>query len=175
MALVEATAFSTPALIGITISEVRAMVELSTFTIEIIFMPFSCAVSIASNVSAVSPDCETQIRTLSGVRNDFWLLNSEPNLNVVGFWAIIPKRYSATIQTFPAVPHPARYTDGAFLMISATDSSVSACWLIARERVSFCSMISLIMKCGNSPFSALSTSSSISIIRFWISSPLRVS
>jgi len=56
VALVETTAFSGPALIGITMSEIRAIVDDSTFTRDIILVPFACAVSIASMVSAVSPD-----------------------------------------------------------------------------------------------------------------------
>ncbi len=56
VALVEATAFSGPALIGTTMSDMRAMVEVSTLTIEAMRQLAFWPISRASRVSAVSPD-----------------------------------------------------------------------------------------------------------------------
>jgi len=72
------------------------------------------------------------------------------------FFAISAKRYSPTIATFPVVPHPMKYVPKASWIAFAALRITSGSWLMARVRVSFCSMISLIRKCGCSPFSAVS-------------------
>ena len=69
------------------------MVELSTLTIETIFTPFSFAISIASSVSAVSPDCDTQIIKLLSVRKDIVAGICLSNMNINGVSKIVPNVY----------------------------------------------------------------------------------
>ena len=60
-AFVEATPISGPAWIGKTQSEFLAIVLSITFTIEQVLALFFLHISSAAAVSAVSPDCETNI------------------------------------------------------------------------------------------------------------------
>ena len=60
-AFVDATPISGPAWIGKTQSEFLAIVLSTTFTIEHVFTLFFLQISKAAAVSAVSPDCDTNI------------------------------------------------------------------------------------------------------------------
>ena len=64
-AFVEATPISGPACIGKTQSEFLAIELSTTLTIEQVFTPFFLHKSKAAEVSAVSPDCETNKYRLS--------------------------------------------------------------------------------------------------------------
>ena len=76
-ALVDATPISGPAWIGKTKSESLAIELSTTLTIPQVFTLFFLHFSRAAYVSAVSPDCETNIYKSSLFNLTFLYLNSE--------------------------------------------------------------------------------------------------
>lgn len=64
---VVATAISGPAYVYMHTAASRAIVEPTAFTIARVSAPFSFAILRAARVSAVSPDCDTNITSVVGV------------------------------------------------------------------------------------------------------------
>lgn len=76
-AFVVATATSIPASVYITLSASLAIDESLLLTIASVSIPFSLASFRAANVSAVSPDWDISITSVSLVKKFFWYLYSD--------------------------------------------------------------------------------------------------
>ena len=104
--MVEATPISGPAWIGKTKSEVLAMELSTTFIIEQVITLFFLHKSIAANVSAVSPDCDTKTYKFFLLNWSFLYLNSEATSISIGMVVSSSNQYFDVRHAWYAVPQP---------------------------------------------------------------------